>query len=301
MTKKILAIIMALAMLCAFAACGATEEETTTAPEETAEEVVTEEVSEEISEDASEAVSEDASEEASEVTTEATSEDASEAESESTTEEAKAPATKDEIIAYFNDAVNKVKPNAKSITVVSIENKPAGNVEGLPSTLSKIADSVISGNTGVDEDASNKTYTSSADIKAKFPVENETWSSKLTSADVASATIKEANGKYTIVIKTVADEKKESVTHGTGHAPKAFNVIMPAVINDNVPSIVAKMFSVGNAGLNYPSSTVTAVIDKETGNVEKADYELFWTMNIPLGDSTVVIPFETISKYTVAF
>lgn len=291
MSRKLFAILLTLALVVSFAACGKTEDETTEPETQVTEETVFEETTE----------AESVTDETSAEVTEAESETASETETEETTEEAKAPETKEEIVAYFNEAVNKVKPNAKSITVKSVENKPAGNVEGLPKTLSSIADSVISGNTGVDEDASNKTYTSSADKNAKFPVENESWSSKLTAADVTSATIKENNGKYTITLKTVADGKSENVVHGSGHAAKAFNVIMPSVINENVPSVVAKMFSVGKAALNYPSSTVTVVIDKETGNVESADYDLYWTMNIPLGDTVVVIPFETISKYTVAF
>ena len=296
MTKKLLAILMALALVLSFAACGSTTDDETTTAEETTEEVITEEETEE----ETEAPESTEADETTEAVTDENGETVTD-EAETEAEEVKAPETKAEIIEYYNTAINNVKPSAKSITVKSVENKPAGNVEGLPSTLSKIADSVISGNTGVDEDASNKTYTSAADKKANFPVENETWSSKLTEADIKSATIKESNGKYTITLVTVADAKSTNVVHGTGHAPKAFNVIMPSVINDNVPSAVAKMFSVGTAALNYPSSTITAVIDAETGNVESATFDLLWTMNIPLGSSTVVIPFETISKYTIAW
>ena len=109
--KKLLAVVLTLAMVLAFAACGAkTEEESTTAPEETSEDII-EETSEDVSEDASEAVSEDASEAVSEDASEAASEDASEAASEDasegeSTEVAKAPETKAEILAAYNNAIN---------------------------------------------------------------------------------------------------------------------------------------------------------------------------------------------------
>ena len=112
--KKILAILLAVSMLVAFAACGTkTQEETTT--EEITEEIteeVTEEVTEEAtSEDVTVAPAEDAS------TTEAASEDASEAtsesETESTTEEDKTPKTTEEIVAFYNAARKATKPAPK--------------------------------------------------------------------------------------------------------------------------------------------------------------------------------------------
>lgn len=91
--KKFLAILLTLAMVLAFAACGATtEEETTTAPEETeATEVVTEESTEATEVESTEAESE----------TEAES-----TEAESETEAAKAPETTEEVLAAYNNAVN---------------------------------------------------------------------------------------------------------------------------------------------------------------------------------------------------
>ncbi len=313
MTKKILAILMALMLVLSFAACGAKDDDTTTESTTDAFDSFGEDET-----DATEATdATDATDASTDETTvaeadstEATSAKADESttakkdetsKTETTTKAAKAPSSKAEIIEYYNKAINNVKPKSKSITIESVVNQPAGSVEGLPKTLSSIADSVISSNTGEDKDAKGKVLSSAADKKASFPVENESWSSKLSESDVKSATLKESGGKYKITITTVADAKSETITHGTGHAPKAFSVIMPAIINENVPSSVKKLFSVGNASLNYPESTVTVIVDAKTGNVENAKYDLFWTMNIPLGDSTVVIPFETISTYTIAW
>ena len=145
------------------------------------------------------------------------------------------------------------------------------------------------------------TFTSVADKNANFPVENESWSSKLTAADVKSANCTESNGVYTIVIKTVDDPATTSGAHGTGHAPKAFSVVPASVISDNIPSAVAKIFSIGTVTVAYPSSVVTVTVDVATGHVKTAKYTSYWTINIPLGDSNVVLPFATDSEYTVAY
>ncbi len=106
--KKFLAILLTLAMVLAFAACGAKdgEEETTTAaPEEsTSDEAIA--LAEGI--DATEESKEDATEEESkeEASEEAKEEESSEEASEEETEEEKLPETKDEILAAYNKAVN---------------------------------------------------------------------------------------------------------------------------------------------------------------------------------------------------
>lgn len=306
MTKKILAVLLAFAMLFAFAACGgnSNKEDTTTTTEdpfasfgEEATEAAT---------DATEAASDEATEAESDAT-EAASDDVSaestEAASDATTEAAvKAPETKEEIVAYFNTAINNVKPNSKSITSNSMVHSVAGEVTGVPGIIDTVlggTGNFISGFMGPDDSKANVTWTSAADKNAYFPVEGETWASKLTAADVQSAQIKEANGKYMIRITTVADGKSANVTHGSGHAPKAFNVVMPAVISENIPGAVASIFSIGTIEMNYPSSTVTVTVDAATGNVLTAVYELYWTINIPLGDTVVVLPFKTVNDYTI--
>ena len=98
-----------------------------------------------------------------------------------------------------------------------------------------------------------------------------------------------------IRITTVADAKSANVKHGEGHAPKAFNVILPSVVNDNVPSAAASLVG-GTAEMNYPSSTVTVTVDAATGRVLKADYDLKWTINF--GTDTI-IPFTTLDSYTI--
>ena len=209
----------------------------------------------------------------------------------------KAPQTKAEVVAYFNTAVNKVKTSAKTV-----EQKEVTNYLASATTISSGIKSIynmLGGDEWLDKMLKDNsqgaaTYTG-ADIKAKFPVEGETWASKLTAADVSSATCSEKNGVYTIKVVTIADAKSDSIKHGQGHAPKAFNVILPGIVNDNIPGIATKL--VGKASMNYPASTATITVDAKTGNVLTAEYDLKWTINFD--EMGIILPFGSKSVYTI--
>ena len=312
MSKKIIAILLALSFVFAFAACGGKNDnnsDTTTTTvdpfeafgEETTNAVAEDTTAAPAAEDTTAAGAEDTT--AASQAVDATTAAASEAASEATTEAAsKMPQGKEEIVAYFNTAINSAKKDSKSITSNYMKHAVAGEVTGVPSAIDKVlggTGNFISGYMGEDESKHNVTWTTAADKNTNFPVENETWASKLTAADVKDAQIKESNGKYMIRITTVADGKSADVKHGQGHAPKAFNVVMPEVVSNNIPGAVAKLFKIGTITMNYPSSTVTVTVDAATGKVLTANYLLYWTINIPLGDGVVVLPFSTENDYVI--
>ncbi len=286
---KIAALLMALVLCLSFAACGGKDEpETTTVPEVT---------------DAVDATVEDQTTEAEEATTDAeatTGAEATTAADETTTA---AAATKPEgtaaIVEYFNTAVNKVKADAKSVQQKHVTNYLAATPT-LPSAIGGIykmlgEDKWLDGML-VDNSQGSATYTG-ADIDAKFPVEGESWASKLTAADVKSASCTESNGVYTITIVTKADGKSDSVKHGQGHSPKALNVVLPGVVNDNIPGIAASL--VGLSTMNYPMGKIVITVDAATGNVKTADYDIQWTINFDkIG---AAIPLGTRSSYVVTF
>lgn len=311
MTKRILALLLALCFVFAFAACkkdggdnGTTTEAGTLANGETVANDETNPDTEAASGDAT-AVSGDA---ATEAATDASGKPVVAPTQGSSnqgggTVAASKPSTKAEIVEYFNKAINDVKPHAKSITRKYLKHYVSGTITGVPSMVDK----VLGGTDKFINDQMAKqalgtaTFTSVADKNANFPVENESWASKLTAADVKSATCSESNGVYTIVIKTVDDPASTSGAHGTGHAPKAFSVVPASVISENIPGAVAKIFSIGTVTVAYPSSVVTVTVDVATGHVKTAKYTSYWTINIPLGDNNVVLPFATDSEYTVAY
>lgn len=290
MAKKIIAILMAMALVLSFAACGAKDEK----PTEPAE---SESAAENTSapEESSAPVEESSSEAASE---EATSEEAT---SEAATEASKAPATTAEIVEYFNTAVNGVKTDAKSVTMNYEKISLAGSTT-LPGILNGVlkllggADNFL-GDQLAKNSKGKEVFNGSSAIQGRFPVEGETWASKLTESDVKSATCEEKDGKYYITIVTLSDGKTSSVQHGQGHVPKAFNAVLPGVVNDNIPGVAASL--VGTATMNYPSSKASIVVDIETGHVISADYFLYWTINFDKAGA--ILPFLTNNNYVVTY
>lgn len=311
MTKKIIALVLALCFVFAFAACKNDKDnsDTTTGEPNTSangETIANDESSE------AESVSGD---ESTEAQTDASGNTVAPEETKKGNQggnqgggsTASKPATKAEIVAYFNKAINGVKPSAKSVTRVSETNYRSGKITGVPSIVDKLVggiDSFVDGQLKKNSKGS-ETFSNSAAIKANFPVENESWSSKLTANDVASVTCTEAGGVYTITIKTVADKASSNVHHGSGHAPKVFSVVLPSVINDQfsggVLKSVAKAFKIGTAQMEYPSGTVTVKVDAKTSRVINATYDAKWTIHLPLGDGMVVLPFGIKTIYNIAY
>lgn len=311
MTKKIIALVLALCFVFAFAACKKDKDNSDT----TTGEPNTSANGETIANDESSAAESVSGDESTEAQTDASGNTVAPATEKNTQgsgsqggiSTASKPSTKAEIVAYFNKAINDVKPNAKSVTRVSETNYRSGNITGVPSIVDKLVggiDSFVDGQLKKNSKGS-ETFSNSAAIKANFPVENESWSSKLTANDVASATCTEAGGVYTITIKTVADKASSNVHHGSGHAPKVFSVVLPSVINDQFSSgvlkSVAKTFKIGTAQMEYPSSTVTVKVDAKTSRVINATYDAKWTIHLPLGDEMVVLPFGTKTIYNIAY
>lgn len=309
MTKRILAIMLALCFVFAFAACkkdggdnGTTTEAGTLANGETVANDETNSDTEAASGDTT-AVSGDASTEAA---TDASGKPVVAPTQGSSnqgggTVAASKPSTTAEIVEYFNKAANQVKTSAKSVkhhySKITFDGD-AAVIPGWADSALKIfggADKFI--NDQLAKNSKGEQTYKGADIKAKFPVEGESYASKLTDKDVAKADLNEENGKYIITITTIADPKSSNVKHGQGHAPKAFNVVLPGVVNENVPGAV-KSFLGGDAEMNYPSSTIKATIDIATGRLVKADYTLNWTINF---GTNVVLPFTTLDSYTISY
>lgn len=313
MTKKIIALVLALCFVFAFAACKKDKDNGDTTTGEPNTSANGETVANDESTDAEPASGDESTEAETDasgntVAPEETKKD-NQGGNQGGSSTASKPATKAEIVAYFNKAINGVKPNAKSVTRVSETNYRSGKITGVPTIVDKLVggiDSFVDGQLKKNSKGS-ETFSNSAAIKANFPVENESWSSKLAANDndVASATCTEAGGVYTITIKTVADKASSNVHHGSGHAPKVFSVVLPSVINDQfsggVLKSVAKTFKIGTAQMEYPSGTVTVKVDAKTSRVINATYDVKWTIHLPLGDEMVVLPFGTKTIYNIAY
>lgn len=309
MTKKILSVILALSFVFVFAACDKSGgdspvsttrdpfadfgDETTTSLSSAETATVTDAVS--TTAPSSAATDEPSTEAKTAVETAATTVPAVK----TTAPASKAPKTKAEIVAYFNTAVNGAKKNSKSITCKYMRHAVAGEIQNIPGALDAIAQKLIKANMGEDKNARDVVWTSSEDKNNNFPVASQTWASKLTPADVKSAQIKEANGKYMIRIVTVADPRGEDYVYGSGHAPKAFNIVLPEIINDHIPGLAKQLFKVGTVALGYPPSVATVTVDAASGRVLNAHYTMYWTIYIPLSGKDVILPFSTENEYII--
>ncbi len=280
--KKIIALALVLVFAFSFAACKKEEE----APVETTTDAI-----------ADVTLDETPSEEATEAVTKVDAD--GNVITEPATEAPKAPEGKDAIVEYYNTVINKVKPSSKSIHSNYMKHAVAGKITGIPKALDSVGQSLIKDNMGEDDSKKNVTWSSKKDKEAFFPVEGETYASKLTAADVKSATIEEKGGKWVITITTVADPRAEGYSHSKGHATKAFNAVLPGIIDGYIPGIAKSLFSVGTVATAYPSSTVKVTVDPATGNVTHANYKLYWTLYIPLSGKDVVLPFSTENDYTI--
>lgn len=208
-----------------------------------------------------------------------------------------------DILAYFNTAINKVKPNAKQITLNSEVNSTAGGISGnLPGSLTSMADGLIADNMGpkdlssLDPGLVNATTTDQKN--AMFPVENESWSSKLTADDISSATYTEADGKYTITILVKEDAPSTDTAHGTGHNGKVFSVIMPSIVTDNAGPAASLIKDVKTG---HKDGKIVVTVDKETGNVETATYYFVWTLSLKALGMEVSIPFGLEKNFTITW
>lgn len=208
-----------------------------------------------------------------------------------------------DILAYFNTAINKVKPNAKQITLNSEVNSTAGGISGnLPGSLTSMADGLIADNMGPKDlstlDPGMVNATTTEQKNAMFPVENESWSSKLTADDITSATYTEADGKYTITILVKEDAASTDTAHGTGHNGKAFSVIMPSIVTDNAGAAASLIKDVKTG---HKDGKIVVTVDKETGNVETATYYFVWTLSLKALGMEVSIPFGLEKNFTITW
>jgi hypothetical protein len=197
----------------------------------------------------------------------------------------------DEVVSYFNTALNKVKPNAKQIILVKEENTEAGGIEGLPGMLTSVANSLISGNMGVK--AENQESNAN-----DFPVENESWSSQLTAADIKAFDVKDDGSNYVISLDILDDEPSDQTAHGYGHNGKVFSVIMPSIVTENAGPAKSMLKSVKTG---HQNGRVIITVDKASGNVIHANYFFQWKLVVQAMGATITVPFGLEKDYSISY
>lgn len=208
------------------------------------------------------------------------------------------PSTQAEILNYFNTSVNRVKTSSKGGIKNYEKNSQAGSftLKGPLKSFSGVINSLVEKNMGEKKGDTNRKL-SKADLKALFPVENENWSSKLTTANISSATLAEKNGKYVITIKVKTDAASTNPTHGAGNHGKAFSIVQVSTILDNAGPL--KSMLEGNTKIGYYNGKIVATIDPKTGNLTHINYYYVWDLDVTVAGNNVKAPFGLESDFTI--
>ena len=205
----------------------------------------------------------------------------------------------EDVVNYFNKAINNVKPNAKEVTLTKETNSQAGSISGdLPKSLTSLADSLIAANMGDKDVSTVSPATSVEDKNAMFPVENENWSSQLTADDIESKEVVDNGSSYVITLYIKADEPSTDTAHGNGHNGKVFSVVMPSIVTDNAGP-AAKFIKDVKTG--HSDGYVKITVDKASGNVTEATYYFVWTLSLTALSANVSIPFGLEKNFTIAW
>ena len=263
--KKILALLLAFSMLFAFAACGEDKTDDTTTTTAETEIALEEETTEAIADapvDETEAV---------EGETAIADESTTAAEETTAAEIAPAPATTDEIIAYYNKAINDAYAAKVGFNKVRYTDNETLNAGFLLKTFGDLVYSFM----GIGEENKYTMDVTKGQWEEDVP-HHYLRKSTLTASDVTAASCTEANGKYTIKLNVKPGTSKASKSESWTKAPIDKCGICVGDLDKSyfdhktAPVIYAAVGQVVSSAVieeSYDNATVVAVIDAATGHL----------------------------------
>lgn len=276
--KKILAMLLALSLVFALAACGGnTAEDTTAAPDTTVADTEAP-----AADTTAVAPTEAATEAATEATTEAATEAATEANA--------IPQTTEEIVAYYNAAV--IKTNDAGAPKGQSTMKLLGDItgDGALGAILKVAMPII-------ESTLEKSSSSTDYIPGK---------GALKASDVTSASAKE-DGKGNIIIELKTKEQTDGPQADADTAgPVARAVGTLGNINNAIEALGAELYSGADTiKLTYNDCYIKATVNQESGKITTGTWH--YKVNIHIGDASIKLGLKFNAKnlkgvidYTVA-
>ncbi len=192
------------------------------------------------------------------------------------------------ILNYYNTAANKIKTDAKSVTrnYEDYQHNPEKLV--LPSALQKFGEQLIGG--FLKKNDTPQTY-EGGDAK-NFYIPGESYTSKLTEADIKSAECKDNGSEYEITIIT---KTSKNPTYGQG-VSAGFEIIKTDDVMD------AAGFIVKSFDTEYYDCKIQCKVDKATGHVTWINFSTPIVMNVATKiaiNATVGMTFE--KDFTVAY
>lgn len=175
---------------------------------------------------------------------------------------AETPATKEEIIALYNQASNRVKNEAKKIIRNFKNTRYDTNRSVLPSALESMANPMVE--KYVKDDVEPVDYLTKEEMIENYPAPKQTYSSKLTTADVDEATCVDNGKEYVITLK-LASCKNPSPGVKVGAACHIMDV-------NSITSSNAAKSMINKFDAVYSGCVIKCKIDKATNRVTWANF-----------------------------
>ncbi len=172
------------------------------------------------------------------------------------------PSTKEEIIAFYNQAANRVKDEAKKITRNFKNTRYDTDKSVLPPALESMANPMVE--KYVKDDIEPVDYLTKEEIIENYPAPKQTYSSKLTPADVDEATCVDNGKEYVITLK-LASCKNPTAGVRVGAACHIMDV-SSITSSDAAKSMINKFDAL------YSGCVIKCKIDKDTNRIIWANF-----------------------------
>lgn len=188
-----------------------------------------------------------------------------------------------ELVNYYNTAANDAKKNAKSITKTKSIAKKVSDPE-MPDNenLAKAADFLM--NQFLKTKDVNEVYSSAAEKKANFPVKNQDYSSKLTANDVSSASCSRSGANYVITLEV----KPAGIS-------KAFNSVSKQEILDGASGFA----TFNSVNIAYDTCAIKATVSSN-GKLQKVEYDQpRITMEFGVSKVLKIFPMDVKAKIVI--
>ena len=201
---------------------------------------------------------------------------------------------KEDIIALYNSAVNKVKTEATKVTRNFRNCRYYADKSVLPSAIEKMGSSMME--KYIKDDTEPVEYLTKEEIIENFPVPKQEYSSKLTAADVVNATCADNGTEYEITIY-LADSTNPTAGVGVGAACH-FMDTTAITSNEAAASMIKKFDAI------YEGCVIKCKIDKATNRVTWANFYTPYTIDAVMTiivdlSTTVVLSYER--DYTITY
>ncbi|MGN1443861.1 MAG: hypothetical protein ACI4XE_08425 [Acutalibacteraceae bacterium] len=203
----------------------------------------------------------------------------------------------EQIVELYNSSVNRVKPEATTLTrnYKKLESLP--EYLELPSAIEGIGSAAIK--QFVKGSDTPESWTSKEDMQAVFPVGGTDYSSHMTSDMVESATCTDTGSAFQLEIK-LYDDKITSPEKGTGYAG-VFNTVTASSITEvSIPTV-----TFNSVDINGINGSISCTIDKESKRVTDITFRntdiLAINAKVAFSEVTAKLALAVEENYTIAY